>query len=167
MSRIAALAAICLAAGCVSDPEVICGDDAIESGGLTISFEGRDPATTYDFAIDAEGASLVLTAPPGVPTDPMTVDLGDDRTLRAEMTDSAGTFLNVSVLVPPPVLDAHLDPPFASFAGASPVQVIARVAGAEVGRATFTPTYDRDFPFGASCPFYDHAAATLTLSAPP
>lgn len=164
MSWIAAFAAISMVAGCVGDPEVSCGDDAGRYGGLQVSFEGREPDVTYDFAIDAEGVSLVVSAPPGQPTEAVTADLAGDRSLSAQMAGSTGDFLNITLLQPAPT--PGTDEPYSSL-GPAQATVVARAGGTEVGRATFTPTYTHDTPWGPECAYFDVDAVTMTLAAAP
>lgn len=167
--RLAMIAATALlAVGCADDPEVFCGDDIGLQGGLEVSVEGRDPDLAYDFAIDVDGTSLVISAGPGQASEPDEADLGNGRRVEAWWAGYDDTFWVTRFEPTPggaPSTGAYTRD---SMTVPTDVEIVARTGGVEVGRASLSPTASAPYyPWGMSCMYTEQAHETLLLSTPP
>jgi hypothetical protein len=156
MSWIAALAVIVLA-GCAQDPEMFCGDDVGYYRGVDVEVRGGDPALSYDVQIEAEGTTLAVSSVP------------DAEPPRAEATLSAQRILSLSVsrwyetTAFMLLVSAWIAEPDGDAVGPASLVLTISSGGEEVFAADFTPTYDRNEPWGPECPGFEYARIMVDL----
>jgi hypothetical protein len=154
--RGALLAALTLlAVGCSLDDPGPCGDDEAHWDGLIVQLDGRTDSDEYNFVITTDDLSFQLGNLGG----------GDSVTEREVPLPDGGSLRGADQGSQILLIQRDADN---AVVGPAEVEIAAFYAATEVGRATFTPTYDTDQDTGGDhCPIYVSATASMTLDAPP